>query len=147
MQGGIRVVIPGEPAAKGRPRIGKMANGRPMAFTPAKTRTREGVIASLAMDAMAGRAPLTVPLCVSLLAVMAIPASWPKKRQAAALAGAELPAKRPDLDNLLKLATDAMNGIVYADDVQIVEVRARKVYGPVPQTIVIVSPDEGMPAE
>jgi Holliday junction resolvase RusA-like endonuclease len=134
----ICITIPGEPAAKGRPRIGKTFAGRPVAFTPAKTRTREGVIASLAMDAMRGLEPLAEPVRVHLLAVMPIPSSWPKKRQAVALAGGEWPAKKPDLDNLVKLATDGMNGIVWIDDALIVEIGAAKVYGEIPRTIVTV---------
>jgi hypothetical protein len=38
----------------------------------------------------------------------------------------------PDSDNLAKLALDAMEGIVYADDVQVVELWVRKVYGSEP---------------
>jgi Holliday junction resolvase RusA-like endonuclease len=38
-------------------------------------------------------------------------------------------AKRPDLDNCLKLVKDAMNGVFYRDDAQIVGVDAGKLYG------------------
>lgn len=131
----IRLIIPGEPCAKGRPHFVKKTG---VAITPQKTRTREGVIASLAMDAMRGRTPLDGPLCVSVLAVMAVPASWSGVKKRAALAGQILPAKRPDLDNLLKLVTDGLNEIVYTDDALIVELRARKVYGEAPKTIVEV---------
>lgn len=137
MQGGITIVIPGAPAAKGRPRIG-LACGRPVAYTPAKTRTREGVVASLAVDAMAGRAPLTGPLRVVIAAIMPVAPSWPKKRQAAALAGEVAPTGRPDLDNILKLVADGMNGIVWGDDSQIVMISARKLYGTPARTIVTV---------
>lgn len=131
----IRIVIPGEPSAKGRPHFVKKTG---IAITPAKTRTREGIVATVAMDAMNGRPPLSEPIIVSIKAVMAVPASWPKKKREAALAGQILPAKRPDLDNLLKLVTDGMNEIVYTDDALIVELRARKVYGETPKTIVEV---------
>lgn len=36
---------------------------------------------------------------------------------------------RPDLDNLIKFYLDAMQGIVYKDDSQIVSLNAQKVYG------------------
>ena len=36
---------------------------------------------------------------------------------------------KPDVDNLVKFYMDAMNGIFYFDDAQIVSLHARKVYG------------------
>jgi hypothetical protein len=44
----------------------------------------------------------------------------------------------PDTDNLAKLVLDAMEGIVYANDVQVVDFRARKVFGPEPGVWVTV---------
>ncbi len=134
----ITITIPGEPAAKGRPRIGRGPGGRPVAVTPGKTRTREGIIASLAMDAMGGRAPMDGPLHVTVRAILPISRSWPKKRQLAASGGLEHPTKRPDADNLAKLATDALNGIVWHDDSQIVALMAIKEYGTEPRTVITV---------
>lgn len=133
----IRIVIPGTPAAKGRPR-GTVVAGTVRMFTPAKTRTREGVVASLAADAMAGRPALTGPVAVTVLAVLPIAKSWPKRDRAAALSGDKLPTGRPDLDNMLKLVSDGCNGIVWADDSQIAQIAARKIYGAEPRTVVTV---------
>jgi Holliday junction resolvase RusA-like endonuclease len=36
---------------------------------------------------------------------------------------------KPDCDNLVKLAKDALNKIVYRDDAQVVRVHAEKVFG------------------
>ncbi len=128
----IVITIPGEPSPKGTARF----HGH--AYTPKKTRTKEGIVASLAMDAMAGRPPIEGPVSMSITAVLPIPESWPKKRKAAALAQEEAPAKRPDLTNLIKLAEDSLNGIVYRDDAQIVALSASKRYGPDPRTVIIV---------
>ena len=38
--------------------------------------------------------------------------------------------KTPDLDNLVKFYMDAMTGKFYADDSQVIKLRARKLYGP-----------------
>jgi Holliday junction resolvase RusA-like endonuclease len=46
------------------------------------------------------------------------------------LAGEVKPAKKPDADNVIKAFTDAMNGVVYKDDVQIVKGNFSKSYGP-----------------
>ena len=57
-----------------------------------------------------------------------IPASWSNKRKTAAATGQIWPTSKPDIDNLCKIAWDAMNGIVYKDDSQIVESRLFKGY-------------------
>ena len=38
--------------------------------------------------------------------------------------------KRPDVDNMLKSVTDALNGVAWLDDGQISHVRAKKLYHP-----------------
>ena len=50
------------------------------------------------------------PLSLVLDVRCAIPTSWSKKKQAAALAGEVWPTGRPDLDNIVKLYADAFNG-------------------------------------
>lgn len=133
----VTIVIPGDAKGKQRPRFSTQS-GR--AFTPSATRTREGIIASLAMDAMAGRPIITASVEMELTATLPMPKSWPKKRQVAAMAGTERPAKKPDLDNIAKLVWDALNGIVYADDAQVVRLKATKVYGATATTVVTIRP-------
>jgi Holliday junction resolvase RusA-like endonuclease len=131
----ITVTIPGQPKGKGRPRATRKGH----LYTPAETRTREGVVASLTMDAMRGRAPLVGPVAMDIRVVVGVPASWPKKRQAEALVGVVLPTGKPDLDNVVKLVLDGMNGIAFADDAQVVAFgELRKVYGPQAMTVVTV---------
>jgi len=136
MVGSVRIVIPGEPVAKGRPRFG--AGLRP--YTPAKTRQAEGIASSAARVAMAGRDVFAGPIRVHILAVFPVAKSWPKSRREDALNGKIHVTKKPDIDNVAKLVTDAMNGIVWIDDSQIVELEAAKVYGENPRTIVSVNP-------
>jgi Holliday junction resolvase RusA-like endonuclease len=38
--------------------------------------------------------------------------------------------KKPDLDKLVRSTKDALKGVLYGDDAQVVELRARKVYAP-----------------
>lgn len=72
--------------------------------------------------------------------VLPVPKSWSKRKQADALAGQLMPTTKPDLDNCVKAIFDAVNGIVWTDDVQVVGLRVRKVYGATPGVQVIVSP-------
>ena len=54
------------------------------------------------------------------------PLSWSRKRRSA-LFGAFC-VKKPDLDNVAKAILDAMNGIVYMDDSQVVGLSVHKFY-------------------
>jgi Holliday junction resolvase RusA-like endonuclease len=80
-----------------------------------------------ARQAIGASEPLQGALTVFLYLRYAVPASYSKKRKEACLRGVEYP-KRIDLDNVYKSITDAMNGIVYTDDSQIVEAHITKVY-------------------
>ena len=68
------------------------------------------------------------PLAVSITAQYVIPKSYSKKRKAWILNGQELPVKKPDADNILKVVCDALNGVAYHDDSQIVTMTIKKVY-------------------
>ena len=133
----IVFTIPGCPVAKGRPRI--TTRGKfPRAFTPAKTRAAEETLAARAME-FRPRHPLTGPLVLDVTFVMPIPASMPKRDKTNAEIGNVPHTTRPDLDNLLKLLKDALNGVFWVDDKQIYDVTARKVYGPYPQTVISIA--------
>jgi Holliday junction resolvase RusA-like endonuclease len=125
----VTITVAGDPQGKGRARAFRRGNfiGH---YTPEKTRTYEGIIRSLAMDAMTGRVPIETPVEIELSIIFGVPASWSRKKRALALAGEVKPAKKPDADNVIKAFTDAMNGVVYRDDVQIVRGRFHKSYGP-----------------
>lgn len=133
----IAFTVPGEPQGKGRPRAFRAGRSVRM-YTPTKTQAYEQLVADMGRQAMAGRAPMVGPLAVDLVAVVSVPASWSKKRRAAALEGLELPAKKPDADNVAKAIADGLNGITYGDDAQVVELRVRKRYGEVPGVLVEV---------
>lgn len=49
------------------------------------------------------------------------------------------PIVKPDLDNLVKFYLDAGNKILWSDDKKIVELKAKKIYSEVSQTIITVS--------
>lgn len=130
-----RIDIPGSPVAKGRPRFAR-ATGR--AYTPAKTANAEAFIKMLAVQAMRGKEIVTGPVAVKMWVHMAIPASWSKVRKQQALYMEIRPTGRPDLDNVFKML-DALNGIVWQDDAQIVEAEIMKRYSAEPMTTVIVT--------
>jgi Holliday junction resolvase RusA-like endonuclease len=55
------------------------------------------------------------------------------------------PAKRPDIDNILKIVGDALKGLVYGDDGQIVKVNAEKFYSETPRLQIQISAIEDAP--
>jgi Holliday junction resolvase RusA-like endonuclease len=114
--------VEGDPVGKQRPRFSR---GR--TYTPKKTVDYESLIASKASQAMGSSEPLQTPVAIFIWISHAIPASYSKKRKEACLNGLEWP-KKPDLDNVAKVFLDAMNGIVYKDDVQVVKLRVSKRY-------------------
>jgi len=114
---------------KGRPRMTRQGH----AFTPAKTRNREAHIKLCAQQAMGDRPLIEGPVRLSILATFDVPASWSKRKRSDALSCLTRPTKVPDCDNIAKLA-DALNGVVWADDKQVVELRVSKIYGSAPST-------------
>ena len=132
----IEIAVLGKPVPKGRPRFNR-ETGR--AYTPAKTASFEAQLKYAAMQVMDGRPPLEGPLHLEMEVVVPIAPSWPKKRQAAALAGTTMPTGKPDFDNYQK-TVDALNLVVWGDDGQIVQSAFLKRYGDKPGMWIRVRP-------
>ena len=135
----MNYVVEGTPIGKGRPKFarrGKFVS----TYTPTKTRTYEDTIKVAARQAMTIE-PLQTPVTVFVYISVPIPASYSKKRKQACLSGFEKPMKKPDIDNVSKCFLDAMNGIVYVDDVQVISLHMTKVYSTVGMVEVLVRED------
>lgn len=120
--------VNGIPQGKARPRFTK--GGR--AYTPQKTRRYEEAVREAALLAAQAQGFVKhdkdTPLEACVTAWFPVPASWPKKKRAAALSGALYPTGKPDADNIAKAVLDAANGIAFHDDRQIVSLTVRKRY-------------------
>jgi Holliday junction resolvase RusA-like endonuclease len=64
-----------------------------------------------------------------LRAFLPVPGSWPKSKKAKALAGIITPTVKPDADNLAKSVCDALNGVAWVDDKQVIKLHVFKAYG------------------
>ena len=124
----IRFTVPGQPVAKGRARS-TIRNGFVAHYTPEKTANYESLVKLAAHRAMERLSPWEFAVELKITAYMQIPASWSQKKQEAARRGEIRPKTKPDLDNIVKAIKDGMNGIVFKDDSQVIEVFARKFYG------------------
>jgi len=129
------VTVPGAPVGKSRARVVRGKNGKVHAYTPKKSANWEKSAAMEAKRVMANDEPTCLPVGLCLVAFMPIPKSWPAWKQGAAHDGLIKPTGKPDLDNMVKAAKDALNGIAWKDDSQVVSVTAMKTYGKKPQVV------------
>lgn len=127
----ITLTIPGKPFAKQRPRFSR---AQMRAFTPKETVAFERVVQQIA--ALKFDQPMEGPVKITVLATFGVPKSWSKKKTEEHINRPH--TQRPDLDNVVKAIKDALNRIAYADDGQVAQVVASKVWGPEGQTVVHV---------
>ena len=123
----ITFKVDANPVGKQRARYVKRGNFV-QAYTPEKTRTYETLIRDSAIEAMGSSEPLETPVNLYLYIRVPIPKSYSKKKVEDCLNGLDKPIRKPDASNILKSVEDGMNGVVYKDDSQIVNLHVTKVY-------------------
>jgi len=133
----ITYSVPGEPRGKGRPKFARRGNFV-KTYTDAKTASYEDQIRFYALKAMGDTKAIQGAVRVFINIRMSVPKSYSVKRRETCLSGSEKPLKKPDWDNVAKSICDAMNGIVYGDDTQIVEAHVTKQYAAQSEVIVLV---------
>ena len=133
----IHFQVEGDPKGKGRPRFTR-AGKFTRVYTDKQTLDYEALIKFFAAEAMGSTDPLETPVSVFLYIRHAVPQSYSKKRTEACLSGLEQPCKKPDIDNIAKTFLDAMNGVIFKDDTQVIDLHVKKVYSAVPGCDVMV---------
>lgn len=122
----IQFVIMGEPQGKGRPRFARSGH----TYTPEKTAAYEKAAALAYKRRYQGKSfEKGVPLEMRIRAYCKVPQSASKAKKADMLSGKVRPIKTPDADNIAKIICDALNGVAYHDDAQIVRIAVEKYYG------------------
>ena len=126
--------VPGTPVGKARPRITRFG-----AYTPEKTIVAEDTIrreyAAAYKGFMFGEKS---QLYMVVNAHFPVPQSASAKTKKHMMCGVLRPTKKPDWDNIGKLVSDALNGVAYYDDKQIVECMVRKFYSDRPRIEIII---------
>lgn len=137
------VTILGEPVGQGRPRAVRRGPHVRMHSAPKSAEWE-----ALAAQQMAGAwdwPPIDSPVCVTVLAYSARPKSLPKREGTGRL----WCVRKPDLDNVVKAALDALvKGGVIADDAQVASLRAEGyvcAVGEVPRVEIGVDVLEALP--
>lgn len=121
--------IPGECRGKMRPKASSFG-GHAKVYTPAKQVEYENWVRLCFKNAFPDFSPIPAgtPVKADISVLLAIPQSFSKKRRKEALDGDLTPLRKPDIDNAAKSILDALNGIAFHDDAQVVQLWAKKLY-------------------
>lgn len=127
----VYFIIDGRVQPKQRPKVYRNRfTGQPHAVTPKETRAYEEKVRGAYIDAVEGQdVKLEGALSMTVNIYCQIPKSTPKRTKTRMICGDIRPATHTgDIDNLFKAISDALNGLAYDDDSQIVEGIVRKFY-------------------
>lgn len=131
----MTIVVPGEPQGKARPRFVRIGKGV-KTYTPSTTIEYEDLIRKCWHKDTKGSHIYEDPVVMMVTAYFAIPKRASKVQAQQMREGIILPTKKPDVDNILKVVADALNGFAYEDDKQVVQMGCKKLYGDVPHLII-----------
>lgn len=123
----MQVILYGEPMGKQRPRV-----TRHHTYTPAKTVNFETALKLQYMNTNKHK-PVDGAVRMEIYAYFKIPKSISNKKRLLMIAHKIRPTKKPDFDNIAKIVGDALNGIAYLDDKQIVDGKITKWYSDQPR--------------
>ena len=121
----MHFIIPGDPTGKGRPQFSTV-NGHAVARTPKKTRDYEAFVKMCYLNSASKLDFIDGYVYAQIDCFYAIPKSYSKKKRQLIEAGLMFPDKKPDCDNIAKGILDALNGIAYNDDKQVIELHVYK---------------------
>lgn len=125
----MKFTVEGKPQGKARARtfynrrLGKMQS-----ITPEKTVDYEDLV-RWSYKAAGGEYYGRGLFVVHITAVYEVPTSYLKNTREMALRGEIKPAVKPDIDNIVKSILDALNGVAYYDDSEVIGLTAEKMYG------------------
>ena len=139
----IQLTVPGQPIAKqsAKYRSVRAKSGKSfvMAYTPKKIVNHEVFIKELFAIKYPNFPLWEGAVASSVTAYLTIPKSKSKKQKELMRSGKILPIIRPDEDNIKKPINDALEGLAYKNDSQIVRSSFSKFYSDNPRTEIIIS--------
>ena len=134
----VKFTIFGAPQGKARPRVVHHGT-RTIAYTPANSAAYEDIVKLEYQQQCGHKFPAKTPLRINILAFYPIPKSASKRTRQGMEAGEIHPTVKPDWDNVGKIICDALNGIAYHDDAQVVSATVDKRYGVEPMVCCVIS--------
>ena len=142
----ITFIVPFAPVAWERTGV-RWTNQGPKHYTQAQTRAWQKTVAVYGRSAMRGAAPFTGAVKLEIAFHVPIPESWAKWKREAAERGEVAPTVKPDLDNFEKSVKDALKGIAWVDDAQVVQAVKSKAYSNRPGVAATITPLNLLPAQ
>ena len=133
----MKLVFEIEPVEQARPRATRMGRGIRL-YDPKKVSVYKKQLAMMCKFQYK-QAPLTGPLMVELNFFRHVQSSLSKKERALRLSGSHRPVVKPDTDNYIKSTLDGLNGLLWEDDNQIVDLVAHKYYSDKPRVEIEVT--------
>jgi len=122
--------IPGEPVAMGRHRTTKTGH----TYMPKKTVNAKSHIA-YCVSREIDMEPIKSAVSLNVTFYMPAPQSVIRSAKKQNRDIEKIPVMtKPDIDNMVKTVGDALNGILWADDKQIINITAKKFYSERPRT-------------
>lgn len=126
----ISFIIPGKPCAWQRARLSK---GGRHHFTDTITRTVKNAVGWHFKKAFPGHTLWIGPVRLLVTAYFPIAKSTSQKKRCEMHSDKVWYPHKSDWDNIGKLPSDALNGVAYIDDCQVVDGRVLKYYSPRPR--------------
>lgn len=126
-----------EPTPQLRPRVSSRG-GYVKVYDPPKVKQFKRILRSLAVNQYA-RPPMIGPLSVSLIFYRPVQKSISQSERERRLTNRSKPVVKPDTDNYIKSTLDALNGVLWHDDAQIVKLTAEKRYAEKGKIIIAVT--------
>jgi len=128
----FRCRVFGCPVPQGRPRaFYNKAAGRITMYDPAASRSwKTDIKLQVLKDRPRDLVPALGALILTLTFFLPRPRSLPKR--------VRHPIRKPDADNLAKAVKDALRGIIYKDDAQVITLHVAKVYHEAPGVEIVL---------
>lgn len=133
-QGNMKIIIPGEPVSQARMKFKRIGSF----VTTYDPKAKEKKKIRKDLEELTKLHALGYPR-LSFLFQMPIPKSIPKRDLALYQSGLLKHDKKPDIDNLIKLYLDCLDGIVLHGDQKVSLGPCNKVYHPEPKTIIWIN--------
>lgn len=121
--------VPGKPMGKERPRHTRTG----VTYTPGKTKAYEEFVRTIFKDKYKASKPIDkgISVAVFIIAYFKQPKNLTKAKRELIAKDKLYPTVKPDNDNIAKIICDSLNGLAYADDNQITELKVCKRYAEV----------------